>query len=459
MGTYRLFGGTTGPSTPTPSSGSAVMGLLFQVTTGGSWLNGYWWWVCPSGQDTSAQTFALWLPYPPLEVNNGNLVSGATVTSGTLTPGQWNFIPLPEAVPLAIGTWYLALTGTTGAYPVTGGMFGTGDTYANGVVSGPLQAASDSTTFLSEDNGFGQCPVALNEGADPTKYMPVYSGYPANAYYWLDPQVTTEPPPGSSFRMFPSMPIIGGKGGRATDPPDTTEQSSGTEFWLSDEYAEYSVDKVWFWSPVASASDAGDPAATLLPSSTAIFDISSQEMVAGTQQGSTTGSLTWYQPDGTVASPGDGWVYVPYEGVTLPPGKFKVAMYCYGGGTTQSTEYLFFAELPFYFGADIDTDPATPGPASAAGITNGPLYSPNLANASLAEANGSISTIPAGTLIPSNSTYQTNDSSNTGTFLFPYTFDSKDNGEVRWVDVEVTPVRSSSTQPASSPSPVVAFLL
>ena len=33
---------------------------LFEVTTGGCWFDGYWWWVCPSGQSTSPQKFALW---------------------------------------------------------------------------------------------------------------------------------------------------------------------------------------------------------------------------------------------------------------------------------------------------------------------------------------------------------------------------------------------------------------
>jgi hypothetical protein len=96
--------------------------------------------------------------------------------------------------------------------------------------------------------------------------------------------------------------------------------------------------------------------------------------------------------------------------------------------------------MPFYFGAKSHANPATPGVASANGIVNGPLSSPNLANASLAEANGTVSSVPAGTLVPGNSTYQNNDETNTGTFVYPYSFDSKDNGELRWLDVEVTPV-------------------
>jgi len=75
------------------------------------------------------------------------------------------------------------------------------------------------------------------------------------------------------------------------------------------------------------------------------------------------------------------------------------------------------------------------------GISNGPLYSPNLAKAALGQSNGSVPTIAAGSPVHANSTYQLNDASNTGMFLYPDTFDSSDNGEVRWVDVEVTPLR------------------
>jgi hypothetical protein len=44
--------------------------------------------------------------------------------------------------------------------------------------------------------------------------------------------------------------------------------------------------------------------------------------------------------------------------------------------------------------------------------------------------------------VHANSTYQVNDASNTGTFLYPGTFDNSDGGEVRWVDVEVTQRRA-----------------
>jgi hypothetical protein len=141
----------------------------------------------------------------------------------------------------------------------------------------------------------------------------------------------------------------------------------------------------------------------------------------------------WRTSTGTQAKPGDGWVYCAYDGVTLAPGRYKTAVYCYAGGMKQSIDYLFFEEQRFYFGPDGSQ------PASAPeGIANGPLYSPPATKAALANSNGTVPSAPG--RVHGNSTYQLNDSTNTGTFLYPDTFDNSDNGETRWVDVEVTPV-------------------
>ena len=98
MATYRLFGSTNGPPAPAAYTGDFLAGIAFEVTSGGCWLEGYWWWVCPAGQTTADQKFTVWQPYEPLADNNGVLVPGATVASGELTPGQWNFVPLAAPV-------------------------------------------------------------------------------------------------------------------------------------------------------------------------------------------------------------------------------------------------------------------------------------------------------------------------------------------------------------------------
>lgn len=446
MGIYRLFGSENGPSTPIPGPSSTVMGVVFEVTTGGCWLDGYWWWVCPATtagippQSTAPQTFTLWMPYPPLKANNGVVVPGTTVTSGELTPGQWNFVPLASPVALSIGTFYLAMTGVAGSYPCTPNQWGPGNRYDKGLANGPLLAAADGTPFTGEDDGIGQEPVAAGEGTNPAKYMPVFTGYPPNANYWIDPQISTEAPPGASLRLWPGMPIVGGPGGIVTS--DTSEQSAATEFWLSAAYDQYTLNKIWFWSPIPSAL--GGTTTKLLPSSCAIFDVSTQGIYPETQRGVTgpnpdpASMPDWRKPDGTVAKPGDGWVYCAYEGITLPPGKYKTAIYCYAAGSGDDSAFAYFGEQPFYFGPALDA--STPGTAPN-GIVNGPLTAPNVTSATEASTNGTVPGDPPA--MPGNSTYQNNTQGtggNSGTFLYPDTFDDKDNGETRWIDVEVTPV-------------------
>jgi len=63
MATYRLFSSVEGPPSPVSYSGPFLAGVLFQVTSGGIWFDGYWWWVCDTGQSGAAQAFALWAIY------------------------------------------------------------------------------------------------------------------------------------------------------------------------------------------------------------------------------------------------------------------------------------------------------------------------------------------------------------------------------------------------------------
>ena len=432
--THRLFGNRRGPASAMPvGSEGLVTSLTFEMTAGGGWLEGYWLWVCDQGQSTAPQTFTLWIPYVGAHYKQtGTIIPGTTVRSSELVPGRWNFVRLPRAVPLSIATSYQLETGATGGVPLTLNMWGPHDPWAKGVTSGPLFAPS--TGPGSAD----QCSSAA--GSQPTKVVTAYSyEFP---YYWLDVQITTDAPSGSSYRLWPSMPVIVAppKTTGDADDPDTNEQSCGTEFWLS---AECTLDKIWFFSPLPDPL-AGTPAATMLPGACSIFNVGTQSMVAGTMRG-TAGPHpakmpAWRKPDGSAAKPGDGWVYCAYEGVKLPAGKYKTAVYCYGGGTTMAYKYYFFQEQRFYFGPVINGNVHPTGPASApAGIQNGPLYSPNDAKAAPAQSNGSVPSIAAGATVHGNSTYQINNASNTGTFLYPDTFDSSDNGEVRWVDVEVTP--------------------
>jgi hypothetical protein len=401
--TFRLFPHTKGPRTPASYKGPFLAGVAFEATTGGCWLEGFWWWVCDKHQSTKAQKFALWQAYPVDGNLQGRLIKSATAEARRLRAGRWNYIALRVPIPLAIGATYIAATGLKNDFPITEHSFGKGERYHAGITSGPLRAYSDISGSHPLPFGGSQALYSV-AGADPTKHMPD-AGDGKSSNFWMDLQLTVKAPKGTSYRLWPNFPVI--PDATAT-VADQVQQSCGTEFWLSE---RCKLDSIWFYSP---------PGATVLPSECAIFDVSTQDMVAGTLRTSPGWS-------GKAAS---GWVSSAYSGITLPAGKYKTTVWSPGGAP-------FFNEVVFYFGASLAT--GAPGPASASGISSGPLYSPNLAKASVAEANGSVSGVPAGTLVRSNSTYQDNDSSNMGKFLYPYSFDSKDNGENRWVDVEVTP--------------------
>ncbi len=392
MTTYRLFPSASGPSSPVSYGGSFDAGIVFEVTTGGVWFEGYWWWVCPSGQSTSPQTFALWQIYLG---DTASIVSAATVTSGTLTAGQWNYVPLATPLNLSIGgganfahadaggaAIYLACTAFTGGFPDTNNQFGSGDPYSGGITNGPLTAFSDTSGSLAAP--FFTAQGTFGTSGNVTSVPPLEGSSSSN--FWMDVQVSDTAPDAysGSYRIWPNFPTIPG-----TASNDTGQQTTGTEFWLSMPCA---LDNIWLWSP---------PGATALPSRCGIFSVATQAEVAGTDNSSPSWS----------GAAGSGWVNCSYSGVVLPAGKYKTCVY---SGSGQK----FYQEDVDYFGS---------GPG-AVNIVNGPLTCPSNSNAAS----------------PGNSTYQD------GPFSYPDTFDNKDDGENRWVDVEVTPVSGSAPPPVNS---------
>jgi len=326
-GQYRLFPTTSGPASPVSYSGPFVCGVVWAVTAGGCWLDGYWWWVCSSGQSTSPQKFALWETYSG---QNGTLVPGSVVTSGSLSAGQWNFVALATPLPLAIGATYVASTGFTGSFPDTDDQFGSGGTYAAGIVSGPLTAYSDASGSRPSPFNTAQGVFSV-ASSDPTAVMPIYGSTSCN--FWMDLQVDTNPPQGTSYRLWPGYPTIPGH-----LDSDTAGYTLATEFQLSE---PGTLDNIWFYS----ASGAG-----ALPTRCAIWNVGSQSEVSGTDNNSPAWS----------GAAGSGWVSCAYSGVTLPAGDYKVAVF-YGGGSE------WYQATTGYWGS---------GGVGAGGITAGPLTAP-----------------------------------------------------------------------------------
>jgi hypothetical protein len=411
MATYRLFPTTDGPATPVAYTGNFASGVAFEVTSGGMWFEGYWWWVCPSGQPTAPQTFALWQVY--IE-GTASIISEATVTSGPLTAGQWNYIPLDNPIMLSVGgganfadadaggtAVYIACTGFTGGFPDTNSQFGAGDPFAAGITNGPLTAFSDQSGSKAAPWSVGQGLFSVNNNitSDPPFNLSNSSNF------WMDVQVGDTAPGDytGSYRIWPSQPVV--PGGPSND---TGQQTFGTEFWLSQ---TCEVNNIWLWSP---------PGAANLPTRCGIFSVSTQQEVSG----SDNSSPAWVLPGGGAASAGDGWIRCSYasSGLSLPAGKYKVCVAMAAGGKA-------YQEDVYYFGT---------GPG-ANNIVNGPITVPNNANAAPCMANSGPNPTVTG-----NSTYQD------GPWAYPYTFDVKDNGENRYVDIEVTPGGGSASPVVNS---------
>ena len=401
MGTYRLFSSIAGPSTPVSYTGNFQAGVLFCVTSN-CWFEGYWWWVCPSGQSTAPQKFALWQVYG---AGVGNVIPGSVVTSGTLTAGQWNYVPLPTPIPLSIGSVggvgaavYEVATGFTSSFPDTNSQFGAGDPYASGITSGPLFGYSDQGASAPCPASATSFQGAFGTGTDPSVTLPSQGSSSSN--FWIDLQVSDAAPAGysGSYRLWPNYPTVF----PTQASIDTGAQTTGTQFSLSESCA---VNNVWFYSP---------PFADALPASTQIWNASTQALVSGTNL-----AASW---SGALAS---GWVANSYAsaGIVLPAGNYIATVY-YGGGE------VFYMESRGYFGSHLgDAGPATNG------MANGPLSSPS---------NATAPNPPGG-----NGCYFSGGTSPT----YPNAWDTIDGGENRWIDIEVTPTSSTSSPPPSSPPP------
>lgn len=348
MTTYRLFPSTNGPSVATSANTDWLSGVMFSVTGGVRWLDGYWWWVCNSGQTVTPQKFALWNRWGS-SVGNETLVPGSVVTSGTLTAGQWNYVPLPAPIQLGPGALYVAATGwaATGI-PLTSQQFGSvgPGPYVNGIVNGPLTAWSDSTN--GGTNNYSSVPGAVvgsqigqglftaGGGTDPSAAMPATVQNSDN--FWIDIQIDDTAPSGygGSYRFDPNMAELG------NFTLDTANGFTlGKEFSLSRACA---VTNGWFYSPAGVSQ---------LPSKIGVYRVSDQVLIG------VNNSPSW---SGAAAS---GWISSPMPGVTLQAGvNYKYVVF-------QGSNVIWNAAVANYWATGF----------GANGLTSGPLTAPDNAGA------------------------------------------------------------------------------
>lgn len=395
MTTYRLFDGvagrpgvgSSGTQPPSSSAGGSnnqwLAGQSFILTSGGLWLDGYWWWVADSSQPVTGVKFALW---DVTSNTAGIFITGSEVTAGTLTVGQMNFIPLATPIQLSLGVGYCAAVGYggNGNFPFTENQFGSGQPYASGIVNGPLTGYPGTGPHSLTNGAFSQ-----SLGTDPSAALP--DSALNNSNFWVDVQIDTSPPAGyaGSYRIWPNQPN-----------PDNWQLDTPQANWtLATEFTiavPFTLNKIWFYSPSGS---------TQLPTWAGLWNVSTQATVASTVNTSPTWS----------GAAGSGWVSTSYAGVTVPAGDYKVTVFN-GGSITNPWSATTF---PFW-----GTNSSSISGVAVSGITSGPITAPGDSTATS----------------PGQSTYNQNTSP-----TYPLTFVPLIGGATYWVDVELTPQAAAPT--------------
>jgi len=420
MATYRLFPSTNGPSSPVNYSGNFIAGVLFAVEGGGNWFDGYWYWVSASGQSMAPVKCALW---SVIDGGNGVLLSGSVVTSGSLTAGTWNWIPLPTPLQLAPGfdpnysqasSVYVAEIGINGAFPDTNDFFTT-----EAVSNGPLHTFSAQNGNAPEPwslpNGSG---VFSTGGTDPSELF-VTGSDGSNDNFWIDVQVSNTVPPGYSgtYRLWPNKADANGM----TGSDSAVNYLIATEIQISQTVA---LNNIHYYSPSGTSQ---------LATWVGVWSVD------GADSGSIVAQNT--SPSWSGAA-GSGWVSCSISG-TLSPGTYKVSVY---NDSASPDAWSAKDATTAYFDLGVASN----------GITWGPLYAPSLSGSSAAyEFGGAANASPPyseGAVSHGQPTFSMPASGVTMP-AYPYLWapvnadtdaDNVIHTQNYWVDLEVTPVALQS---------------
>jgi hypothetical protein len=380
------------------------------------WFEGYWWFV-PTGGDTAAQTFCL---YQVNSASTQTIISAATVTSGTLTANSWNYIALSTPVPLSIGAigsacggLFIATTAweTVNGFPDTPSQFGSGDPYPTGLTDGPLvtYGVTNSGAYFS-----GQAGSTFGEGGtNPATIPPPTSTDPGADNFWLDVSVSDTAPSGYSgtYRLYPNRGDMNG----VASADSAVNYVVATEIHLSE---ACTVNNIWYYSPSGTSQ---------LATRASVYSITGAD--SGSEVVSIT-SPTWLAPGGGAFTAGNGWCYTSAGGASLSAGSYKVAVYNSAGSPDG------------WSGKDASSSYWATGEGTG-GITNGPLYAPQLSSASTAYKYVSTS--------PGSTPPYTGTGTEAGQCTFamtgpqyPYLY-VDGLAQNYWLDLEVTPAASGTT--------------
>lgn len=349
MAVYSLFP-TRPVVTTATSSVPFICGTSFEVTSGGCWFPGYWWYA---GGATAPQKFCLHCITggPGAGTSTASVVvPGSVVTSGALTANSWNYVPLATPIPICIATPYMAATGFTisGAFANQHNMFGTGDPYVSGITSGPLFGFSDSTGGGTAGTGnpwqIAQGTFATSAGTDPTAHLPTASGN--SSFYGIDVSISDTAPSGwtGPFSFYPG----------------TAWASVAATADLGVNY-EVALEGIANQAVTCTAVRYFSfPGVSQLATWIGVWDVASKTLLASSSSPSWSGAA------------GSGWVQasLPVPASIGAGKRFKIAVY--NGNSSAGT--CFTKDTTDRWGTGL----------LANGIVNGPITAPGLSNASSA---------------------------------------------------------------------------
>lgn len=362
MTTYRLFPATNGPATPISYAGNFIAGVVFAVKGGGNWFNGYRMWVCASGgQPTAPAKCCLWSVGGNNGLGTGGdpfVVPGSVVTSGTLIPGQWNDILLPEPIQLApgyspntnanTGNAYVAAIAVNGNFPDTSGFWTAA--IDQGPLHGYLGTGSTAQTppYLSANGIFS------TGSTDPTTALPAQISGTDN--FWVDVIVSDTAPAGyaGTYRLYPNQ----------AGTNVVTSNDAAWNYTLATEISvtqEVTASNIWFFSPGSAIT---------LPTRVDVWNISTGLSVLSNT------SPAWTDRNGAAYTAGSKvngcWIKTPVAGI-IPAGDYRVSAYNANGHTDVN-----------WSPKDAVTDfwDESIGGVGYLGIASGPLSAPNYAASS-----------------------------------------------------------------------------
>lgn len=442
MTTYRLWPSTNGGTLTSYTSTPFIGAVQFAVYGGGNWFDGYWQWV-PAGGDTEPVKCALW---SLTSQTAGAVVPGSVVTSGTLTAGQWNYVPLAEPVQLAPG-WdkneiangsiYVAAIGINGAagdtakpsagFADTNPYWASGSPGGNGITNGPLIA------YSSSDGQSNKAPYGMSQGmfsiagADPSLHLPLQVSNDGN--FWVDVQIDTVAPANytGSYRLWPGK----ADANNLTTGDAAVDYTIGTEASLSE---TVELNSVRYFSPKLATTLATRCDVWNISTGLSVASITSPSWVASTSGNAFTAGTT---PDGGAGT----WIKAAFPGgVNLPAGDYRVTVFNSNGSTDAN-----------WSPKDSQTDywglTATDS-VGAAGITNGPISAPGYSTASAGysyNSNAPAASPPysSGAVSHAQPPFGQLPS---GAVDFPQLFAVVNSNQTQnyWVDLEVTPLGSTT---------------